>query len=166
VTALWEEVGQPNFHQGFGRLDLLAALPVPGNPEGFRLLFRDVDRKSAEALNKSVSGKGRWTGKVQIAAGVPLRATLCWTDKPGKGLQQELDLVVTFPDGKKKLVGNHLLKRLSAFPTDHRNNVEQVIIEKPEAGNYTINVLAYNTPFEDQGFSLVVTGKLMSDFLP
>ncbi len=97
--------------------------------------------------------------------GLPLRLTLAWTDRPTKALQQDLDLIVTKPDGKK-IVGNHFLKRLSAFPTDHRNNVEQVIIDAPDAGTYTIYVLAYNTPFEDQGFSLVLTGKLTSAFLP
>ncbi len=166
-TALWEEVGQPNFSQGFGRIDLQRTLPVPGNPEGFRLLFTDVDRKGPGALNKSTSGKGRWTRKVGVEKGFPLCVTLAWTDKPGKGMQQDLDLIVTRPDGKK-VVGNHFLKRISAFPTDHRNNVEQVYIKDADLqpGNYTINVLAYNTPFEDQGFSLVVTGKLTTDFLP
>jgi len=163
--ALWDEIGQPNFHQGFGRLDLKRTLPVPGNAEGFRLLCEDIDRKDAKALNKGVSGKGRWARRVGVEKGMPLRVTLAWTDKPGKGLQQDLDLIITLPGGKK-MVGNHFLKRISAFPTDHRNNVEQVFIDAPEPGDYTINVLAYNTPFEDQGFGLVVTGKLTTDFLP
>ncbi|HEX8000791.1 MAG TPA: S8 family serine peptidase [Pyrinomonadaceae bacterium] len=166
-TAQLEEVGQPNFYQGFGRIDLQRTLPVPGNAEGFRLLFVDVDRKDPRSLNKSISGKGRWTRKVSVEKGLPLCVTLAWTDKPGKGMQQDLDLVVTRPNGKK-IVGNHFLKRLSAFPNDRRNNVEQIHIKDAdlEPGTYVINVLAYNTPFEDQGFSLVVTGKLTSDFLP
>ena len=40
------------------------------------------------------------------------------------------------------------------------------MIDTPEPGEYRIHVLAYNTPFENQGFSLVATGKLASDWLP
>lgn len=164
-SAQWEEVGRPNFHQGFGRIDLARTLPLPDDAKGFKLLFTDVDRKAPESLNKSTSGKGAWKRRFTAEPGIPLRLTLAWTDRPTKALQQDLDLILITP-GAKKIVGNHFLKRLSAFPTDHRNNVEQVIVEEPEAGTYTVSVLAYNTPFEDQGFSLVVTGKLTSEFLP
>jgi serine protease AprX len=171
-SAEWPVVGKPNPHQGFGRLDLSKCLPVPDNPDGFRLLFVDINRTDPGALNKGTTGKGIWARRVRVEKGIPLRITLAWTDKPGKGLQQDLDLMLklpegmTMPDGKKKAVGNHFLARHPAFQTDHRNNVEQILIADPEPGFYTINVLAYNTPFEDQGFSLVVTGKLTSDFLP
>ncbi len=52
------------------------------------------------------------------------------------------------------------LRQRSFEKSDRDNNIETVNIAAPVAGDYGINVLAYNTPFENQGFSLVVTGKL------
>ncbi|HEX8367388.1 MAG TPA: S8 family serine peptidase [Pyrinomonadaceae bacterium] len=164
-TALDDEVGEPNFHQGFGRINLSQTLPVPGNAEGFQLLFVDISRHSPQSLNRNVSGKGRWERRVKVEAGMPLRITLAWTDKPGHGLQQNLDLVVVAPGGQR-FVGNSQLRRRSFEQWDRDNNIETVTIAEPVAGIYTIHVLAYNTPFENQGFSLAATGKLTSDFLP
>jgi subtilisin family serine protease len=164
-TALDDEVGEPNFHQGFGRVNLRQTLPVPGNAEGFQLLFVDISRNSPQSLNRNVSGKGRWERRVKVEAGMPFRVTLAWTDKPGHGLQQNLDLVVVAPDGQR-FVGNNQLRRRSFEQWDRDNNIETVTIAAPLAGFYTIHVLAYNTPFENQGFSLVTTGKLTSEFLP
>lgn len=164
-TILLPDVGQPNYHQGYGRLDLRQILPVPGDGSGLRLLFEDVGRKDEGALNKSSNKKGKWVRTVQVDSGLPLRVTLAWTDRPNPGLQQDLDLMILAPGGQR-LVGNPTLKRPSFQANDRRNNVEQIVVENPEPGPYRIHVLAYNTPFEDQGFSLVVTGKLTSDLLP
>ncbi|HEX9963121.1 MAG TPA: S8 family serine peptidase, partial [Pyrinomonadaceae bacterium] len=164
-TALDDEVGEPNFHQGFGRINLTQTLPVPNNAEGFRLLFADISRSSPQSLNRNISGKGRWERRVRVEAGMPLRVTLAWTDKPGHGLQQNLDLVVVAPDNQR-FAGNKQLRQRSFEKSDRDNNIETVNIASPVAGTYTIYVLAYNTPFENQGFSLVATGKLPGELLP
>jgi subtilisin family serine protease len=164
-TAIDDEVGEPNFHQGFGRINLTQTLPVPGNAEGFRLLFADISRTSPQSLNRNISGKGRWERRVKVEAGMPLRVTLAWTDKPGHGLQQNLDLVVVAPDGQR-FAGNKQLRQRSFEKSDRDNNIETVNIAAPVAGTYTIYALAYNTPFENQGFSLVATGKLTGELLP
>jgi serine protease AprX len=164
-TAMDDEVGEPNFHQGFGRINLTQTLPVPNNAEGFRLVFADISRNSPQALNRNISGKGRWERRVKVEAGMPLRVTLAWTDKPGHGLQQNLDLVVVAPDNQR-FAGNKQLRQRSFEKSDRDNNVETVNIAAPVAGIYTIHVLAYNTPFENQGFSLAATGKLSGELLP
>jgi serine protease AprX len=158
-------VGQPNFHQGFGRLDLRRVLPVPGDPGGLELVFADIDRTSDEALKKEIPARSFWKRTLQVEAGLPLRVTLAWTDRPDHGLQQSLDLVVVSP-AAKRLPGNPKLVRAPGQKSDHFNNLQQVVVEEPEAGEYLIQILAYNTLFEAQGFSLVVTGKLASDLLP
>ncbi len=162
-----DEAGQPNFHQGFGRLDLRRILPVPGDASGLKVAFVDVGRDSDDALNKNDSDRAAFKRTVHVEAGLPLRVTLAWTDKPAHGLQQDLDLAVIAP-GNKRMMGNPNMTRGSWAKSDHRNNLEQVVIAEPEAGKYVIQVLAYNTPYEkeNQGFSLVVTGKLTSDLLP
>jgi subtilisin family serine protease len=164
-TANDERVGKPNYHQGFGRIDLRRTLPTPGDTSGLRLCFADVDRSAPEALNKSDEQRATWKRIISVEPGLPLLVTLTWTDRAGHGLQQDLDLVVIDPDGKRT-VGNHELTRGPWAKTDHRNNAERVCIDSPVEGDYAIHVIAYNTPFENQGFSLVVTGKLNSDLLP
>ncbi|MGH8884665.1 MAG: hypothetical protein ACRDYX_05735, partial [Egibacteraceae bacterium] len=98
-------------------------------------------------------------------AGLPLRVTLAWVERPDHGLQQDLDLIVVTPSGKR-LPGNPNMARGPWAKTDHRNNLEQVIVDGPEPGEYRLQILAYNTLYENQGFSLVVAGKLDSDLLP
>jgi hypothetical protein len=56
------------------------------------------------------------------------------------------------------------LKRAGWAKTDRFNNVERVIVPKPAAGTWTILVNASNTPYPTQGFSLVASGKGLSDF--
>ncbi len=158
-------VGEPNFHQGFGRLDLRATLPEPDDPRGLKLVFADVDRSSDEALKREIAERASWRRTIQLEAGLPLRVTLAWTDRPDHGLQQSLDLVVVPPSGKRQ-AGNPKLVRVPGQKSDHFNNLQQVIVQEPEAGEYQIQILAYNTLYENQGFSLVVTGKLTSDLLP
>jgi hypothetical protein len=164
-TASQPEVGRPNYHQGFGRLDLRKTLPVPGDASELRLLFADIAQESTEALDKSDTQRGKWRRTVHVEPGLPLRVTLAWTDPPGPGLQQDLDLLVVTP-GNKRIAGNHAMKRSLGQVHDRRNNVEQVVIDEPVADVYQIHVLAYNTPFGSQGFSLAVTGKLTSELLP
>ena len=55
--------GQPNFHQGFGRLDLRNTLPVPGDPSGLRLAFADVARDADEALNHTIPKRAAWNSR-------------------------------------------------------------------------------------------------------
>jgi serine protease AprX len=160
-----DEVGRPNFHQGFGRLDLRTTLPVPGDAGGLVLAFTDAGRDDDEALNTNVAERAAWKRTVHAEGCLPLRVTLAWIERPDHGLQQDLDLVVVTPSGQR-FVGNPHLARGPWAKTDHRNNLEHVIMDDPEPGEYRLQVLAYNTSYENQGFSLVVTGKLTSDLLP
>jgi serine protease AprX len=157
------EVGEPNFHQGFGRFNARLALPVPNNAEGFSLKFIDVYKDDAGALNSTTPPKASWRKRIQVKAGLPLRVTLCWTDYPAHGLQNNLDLLVQFP-ANIPVVGNPKMKRGSWAKTDRSNNVERVIVDDPAEGVWTVVVQAVNTPFAPQGFSLVATGKDLSDF--
>lgn len=74
--------------------------------------------------------------------GPPLKITLAWTDPAGdpsspKALVNNLDLLVTAPDGKT-YYGNDFLGRAP----DEVNNVEQVYIKSPPPGEYIIEVRA------------------------
>jgi hypothetical protein len=104
----------------------------------------------------------------------PLKATICWTDPAGPAqgsglddttsvLVNDLDLWLTGPDGTTyypwtldpanpanpavRTTGNHL------------DNVEQVLIDAPGAGTYTIHIGgALDPAYSDQDYSLLVSG--------
>jgi len=71
----------------------------------------------------------------------PFKATLGWVDPPAlpgakTALVNNLDLVVTAPDGKQ-YYGNDFIKQ---GKPDNQNNVEQVYITNPVPGTYVIKV--------------------------
>ena len=162
-TAQDPNIGQPNFHQGFGRLDLANALPVPGNADGFGLQFVDIDNASAAALNSEQPARSTWKKRIRVTAGMPLRLTLCWTDHPAHGLQNQLDLRVRSPSGQM-ITGNPGMVRRPWAKSDRDNNVERIEVETPEAGDWTVIVEAETTPRPQQGFSLVASGKVSAFF--
>lgn len=105
--------------------------------------------------------------------GNPMKISLVWTDVPGttsssQHLVNNLDLKVTDPDGVVYW-GNYGLDNSkwssSGGSADSLNNVENVFIENPKPGNWTIEVIAVNVPMDgdtntpeiDQHFSLVAS---------
>ena len=94
------------------------------------------------------------------------KVTLVWTDYPGatlaaKELVNDLDLVVTAPDGATTYRGNVFSNGWSTTggSADRTNNVESVYLQAPAAGAWTITVSGYNVPNGSsgkQGYALVV----------
>lgn len=96
--------------------------------------------------------------KLQVSdPSMPLKVTLAWVDPPGstgsaRSLVNNLDLVVQDPDGKL-YYGNDFNRQSKV---DLSNNVEQVAIKVPEAGEYTILVQAGKINYgTGQDFALV-----------
>lgn len=157
-------IGEPNFHQGFGRLDLSCTFPADESAK-FALTFVDVRDGDPEALRMGPSTAAvSWRRRLVVSrSDFPLSITMCWTDPPSRGLQHELDLVVIAPDGTK-FVGNAALVRLPRQKTDRINNVEKVTIENPAVGEWSAMVTAFNTFRHAQGFAVAATGAI-SDWI-
>eukprot|EP00003_Mantamonas_plastica_P015538 TRINITY_DN262_c0_g1_i25.p1 TRINITY_DN262_c0_g1~~TRINITY_DN262_c0_g1_i25.p1 ORF type:complete len:777 (+),score=177.23 TRINITY_DN262_c0_g1_i25:1574-3904(+) len=142
----------PSYDQGYGRLELEAALPLNGsttqNPN-LRLVVVDTEEQSTPT--QVSSGE---IDKYYLTAGgdnIPLVVTLTWFDPPaslfsGMNLINNLDLHVVMPNGSY-IVGNH--KASSAvgvackMTTDSLNNVERVIIDNPPSGYPSILPIHY-----------------------
>lgn len=158
--ALAEILGEPNFHQGFGRIDMADTLPNATVP-AMRLEFDDTWKQPARILQDSGN---RMRYRVQVGAGVPLRICLAWTDHPASGLQNRMVLLVD--DGQStKWIGNDgaaAVLSVSGNPLDPHNNVQVVRVQAPRPGNYTIVVTAVDLLFPPQTYALVVTGDLQS----
>ena len=72
-----------------------------------------------------------------LAARLPLKVTLVWTDPPGEGLQSDFHLIV-----KSRNLERHGNMRPGSRDFDRKNNVEQVVWDQVPAGTITISVVA------------------------
>jgi hypothetical protein len=155
----------PNFHQGFGAVDMAGAIPGPGAPSR-QLEFMDTWQQPA--LHFTRNGD-RIRQQVKVAGGADLRICLAWTDPPARALQNNLNLFVQFlpagqPPGRKWIGNEHL--PLSLGIPDPENNVEIVRVQNPGPGNYLIQISATNLLSTGQDFALVVLGDLASSIQP
>ena len=144
-----EEAGQPipNNHEGWGRVNL-ANVAADGRE------FDDSD---------SLSTGETATYYFDAEGGAPFKATLVWSDYLGStsasiALVNDLDLVVTGPDGT--FYGNVFDGGWSQTggSADRRNNVENVYVQSAGFGTWTVEVRGFNTPYGPQPFALVVDG--------
>jgi hypothetical protein len=132
----------PNFNEGFGRVDV-AAITGP-RPAGTVLVLQDeattLDTGEEESLTLTVP-----------AGTTQLKVTLVWTDRPGEGLQNDLDLIVRSAGG----VERHGNQAATSTAFDRTNNVEQVVWAQPPAGTFTITVRAFRAAQFAQSFAVV-----------
>lgn len=135
-------LGFPNGNQGWGRVTLDKSLNTAFVNE-----------------TSSLSTSQKATYSFTATAGKPLKISLVWSDAPASTsasvtLVNDLDLVITAPNGTK-YVGNDFT---APFDNnwDSRNNVENVFINAPQSGTYTVEVQAYNVPQGPQAFSLAI----------
>jgi hypothetical protein len=113
---------------------------------------------------------------VTPTGGGPLKISLVWTDVPASpganpALVNDLDLKVVDPVGTI-FYGNYGLATSkwssSGGSKDNLNNVENVFIQSPSAGTWSVEVIGANVPFEgdsstgkvDQTYSLVATNSI------
>jgi len=122
----------PNNNSGFGRVNLLGSVILPGpNPDagfgdGGPLSQGEEDTFTVEIPrespgNDSVANEVP-TGVGTTGLGATFKITLVWTDPPGALLQNDLDLIVRAADGSERH-GN--MGTSSGF--DRVNNVEQIL---------------------------------------
>lgn len=153
-----ETVGRPNFHQGFGLLNMDRVFPKGG----FDMAFEDIPSSAADALKADQPERAVWRRRVTCRSDTRLSVTLSWTDPPAHGLQHNLDLVVVDSSRMPRL-GNEKLLRMDWQKFDRTNNVEQVAFDAT-AGVYVLQVTAQNTLFGPQGFAVVATGDIDPTF--
>jgi hypothetical protein len=98
--------------------------------------------------------------------GKELKVSLVWDDYPAdpltaQALVNDLDLVVTGPDGKRhypwRLDPYEPNKPAERTQADHTNNVEQICVENPQKGTWQIAVWAATLPQAYQTYSLLMT---------
>lgn len=172
-------VGYPDFDQGFGRPDLSAIIPFVADDGKRRVAFVDVANDSDLALlSRLPKGSHHRSSRaytVDVLEG-SLVVVLAWTDLPGRGLQNVLQLDVENRRAGIQVVGNHEHKwekehdlpsagGETPIPYDRINNVQVVSVNQVPAGTYRITVHADNTPIpgQAQGYAVCARGTLNSE---
>jgi len=146
--------GTPNYHQGHGRVSMERAIPNDFDPK-LQLQFVDDWQDPAKSLART--GDSR-RFQFAVPKGVPeIRICLAYTDAPARALQNNLNLIVQHVQSGTRWTGNSSLPD-GITRLDTTNNVERVIIENPQPGNYVVLVVASNLLKAPQDFALVVTG--------
>ena len=150
--------GYPSNLEGWGRARI-------GDP-----LFFTGDARTLGVLDDVRNASGMNTGQQAtynvnvINSGEVLRITLAWTDvaaTAGAGVApvNDLDLEITSPSGALFL-GNVFAGGTSSTggTRDIINNVEQIHIQTPETGSWTVRIRATAVNTGTQGFAALVTG--------
>ena len=141
--------------QGFGRINLDAVL-APSSPVMAEFIDITPGLRTGEIYTK----------QIDIASNnFPLRIVMAYSDYPGSALVNNLNLIITSPEGKR-YVGNQAVDGL--LNLDTKNNVEVVHITRPVAGKWSFEISGSNIPQGPQDFALVIlahTGVLSTDQL-
>ena len=129
----------PNGSSGFGRVNLAGSVIIPGVEvdagfvEGGPLAEGDQD-----TIEVSIPERRDDDEDLAAAGSATFKVTLVWSDPPGAGLQNDLDLIVIAADGSERH-GN--MGTGDGF--DRANNVEQVVWENMPPGAARIVVRAF-----------------------
>ncbi len=145
----------PDYAYGYGLIDARAAVDLLRDDTSGDHIFEHTilqqDDRQAYTLN------------VPRGARV-LKLTLVWDDYAGdplagQALVNDLDLIVTGPDGKQHypwtLDPSSPEKPAERTRADHTNNVEQVLVENPAEGQWVVTVRGTTVPQPQQTYSLV-----------
>jgi subtilisin family serine protease len=155
VDSLADRDDRPNFHQGFGAVNLTTTIPNPVEPD---LALEFVDCWETPNLQLGETGERR-RFQVDVEGGLPLRMCLAYTDLPGRSLQNDVSFMVQDPTGAK-IAGNMGLPEITKSDVD--NNVEVIRVDDPAPGRWLIQVFARNLLRPPQDYALVVSGALAS----
>ena len=153
--------GYPGNTEGWGLLRLENSLFFPGSPR----MLRAWDRRHADGL---ATGEVAAFSVNVAASAEPLRVSLVWADFPAAAASantavNNLDLTVIDPNGTA-FRGNVFAGGQSApgGAADAINNVEQVVVQAPAVGTWTIRVAApaVNVAAPAQGYAVVATAAM------
>lgn len=147
----------PDFKYGYGEIDVKTAVD---------LIKDQPDYIVEEAISSADEVD---TYPITVPSGVSeLKVTLVWDDLPGTinarpTLVNDLDLELIGPDGEVYypwILDPVNREAPATTGPDHTNNVEQVQIENPSAGEWKVIIKGYRMPFSSrQDYSLVIYKK-------
>jgi hypothetical protein len=133
-------------HQGYGLINLGSALK-PSQSRKLRM----------QNVRPGLDTGEEWHRTVTLSGSAPLRVVLAYSDFPGPALVNDLNLLVTAPNGTR-FVGNQA--QAGSVTLDSASNVEMVDVSSAATGQWRIDVVGSNVPEGPQEFALVIIGRL------
>jgi len=142
----------PDYTYGFGRINM-------------RKTLRMVENNWI--INGSISNNGSNNHTISVPAGTAqLRVMIYWTDREAnvnaaKALVNDLDMTMSLgantfqPFILNPTPIGSLLNAPAVPGVDTLNNVEQIVVNNPAAGTYTVNVQGTSVPFGPQAYHIV-----------
>jgi len=143
----------PDYKHGYGRINGLRAVKYI---------------EDGRFINGTISQSGNNTHNITVPANTAqLRVMLYWHDYEGAvsanpALVNNLDMIVTDPSSAtfnpwvlNPAPNAVTLNQLATRQVDNLNNAEQVTIDNPQAGNYSIAVAGTTVPQGPQGYYIV-----------
>ncbi|CAE7357425.1 tagA [Symbiodinium necroappetens] len=150
--------GFPSNLEGWGRTTLDDALFFPGDSR--RLVVVD-DVRNADGLT---TGESVDYGLNVDGSGEPLRITMAFYDVPGASgasnpVVNNVDLVAISPSGTTYR-GNNFSGGQSApnGSADAINSVEQILVNNPEQGGWTVRIVGTAVNSGTQGYAIAASG--------
>lgn len=139
--------GLYDMEQGWGLVNIKESVsPVSGN---IAYIDRKVGLKTGEVASFETEIN---------ASNIPFKVTMVYSDYPGPGLINNLNLVVTDPNGRR--YHGNIFEEPFDSRLDTVNNVEAVFIQDPVKGKYKIEVIGSNVIEQVQDFALVYSGEI------
>lgn len=151
----------PDYSFGWGLMNTAKAV---------RMISDSVNQKINEAV---LANAGTYTLSFYADGTKPIRATICWTDKPGTSpnpsynpanimLVNDLDIRVKRNSDNTVFFPWKLNKATPAAAAtagdNNVDNVEQILISAPVAGTYTVTISHKGTLNGSQPYSFFLTG--------
>ena len=161
--------GYLSYVQGWGRVNLKNSIAGPASGTA---IFLDQGNVTPVATGGSYS-----TSFGISSSAVPLKVTVAWTDPPGAAsctscLVNDLNLEVVAPDGSSyhgnQFNGHWSVQNASAW--DSANNVENVFVQAPAIGTWTVIVHGANVPTIPPGvtggqdFAIAASGSICGTY--
>jgi hypothetical protein len=176
MTGVVGKLGEPypNEREGWGRIVLSNVIPL--RQGGRNTLVYDVAKDDGLTTKPQPDVDTYW---FRVSSGRPLKVTLVWTD-PAPAVTEKKTPVVNDLDLRIErlqcpssqacwFLGNDFQqgfspprKKPSGASPDTQNNVEQILIEKPDDAVYAVSIVGTKVLVSLQGYALVVSGKAES----
>lgn len=132
----------PDYRHGWGNADALAAA---------NLILADVESPGRRLARGAVREGETWQTEMEVPAGArEVKVTLTWLDAFSESTAQrrlihDLDLELTSPSGQTHypwtLDPSNPYEEAVRSARNTRDNVEQVLVDGPEAGTWTVRVV-------------------------
>ena len=153
----------PDFMTGYGAIDALRSIKTA---KSRRFFISEVQQGEKIAFEIVIPANAK-----------NLKTTLVWIDPPAdintqSALLNDLDLILIAPNNmiyKPWILNSDPEVDMLSVPAnrgeDHVNNVEQVLVELPQSGQWKLEVAGYDVLEAPQNFALVYDWDIQDEFL-